>query len=109
MNATHYAVYTDDAIYGVGETVEQAIADAARNDCTSDRGLVPFDPDSRYDGGIVDMTHGSRLRADCEAASGADAKLRRCTTELAAAVAAGGGSVLFQVAADGTLELTPAE
>lgn len=109
MTHTHYAVYANYVIYGIGTTPESALADAASNDCTSERGLVPHDPGNWYDGGIVDMTHCRRLTGDGEAALGCDAKLRRCTAELAAAVAAGGGDLLFQVAADGTLELTPAE
>lgn len=107
MSSLQVAVCDDVAIYGVGDTIADAMQAASDNGSFngSPPPVVARRDDSTYDGGIVDLTTVARLAADSEAISGANGKLRRITPELAKRVAEVGGNVAFDLRGDGVLDI----
>lgn len=107
MRTTKFAVFTNEAIYGIGDTISEAMADAYKNDMSSSVGIVQMNVNGSYSGGVVDLSAAMKLAADGEAVSGADAKLRRCSDALAKLVLNDGGAVKFYVTHDGVLDTEP--
>ena len=94
------AVYQDEGILSVEETIQAAIEAAGyeMRDVTSFTG-------GNYDNGVVvDMIHCKRVSADSESASGASAKIRYISDELAAQVESNGGNIEFDINSDGYLD-----
>lgn len=93
----HYAVYAD-TIYGIGTTIEEALADAGADE------LVNYNTAGFYpDGAVVDFTTFHRCRADDEDASG-HLKIRRIDPALYVQIEAHGADhVRFEVAENGVL------
>lgn len=103
MGAAHYAVYSDEAIYGVGETPADAMTDA--REWTDAGDLIEMQIDQQYPDGnqVIDMINVRRLDSDSESARG-KLKLRRCDATLAAAVIASDGrTVSFEIDDRGVL------
>ncbi|HVJ09252.1 MAG TPA: hypothetical protein VM554_12800 [Acidisarcina sp.] len=91
MHPQWYAVYADGIIYGVGDTVLDAVRDSK-----IDARIVSMRVDGQYEahgGGIVDMIDCLRISGDSEAAYGSAAKLRRMSERLAKAVLESTGRV----------------
>lgn len=94
------AVYQDEGILSVADSIEEAIYDAGydMSDVTGFTG-------GNYDSGVVvDMLHCKRVDGDAESASGASAKIRYISDALAQDVAAEGGNIAFNINDDGHLD-----
>lgn len=99
-----FAIYTDDAIFGVGRTVQETLDDARANGLGANT-IVHHGDLTNPDAEIADFTNSARVAPDTEASLGS-AKIRRCSAALAAAaIDPKISSYLFDVAPDGELVL----
>lgn len=97
-----FAVYQDEAVLGIGASIEEAMEDAG-----IDISLLMFFTGGCYSANsVVDMTGCMKLSADDEAASGASAKVRKISDDLCLEFERNGDttSILFFVNSHGVLE-----